>query len=67
LSIVPEGWRQWYVLDPVVGLVDAFRATVVGRPWDPSIGAASALLTCILLPAAYVLFKRIEATVADTI
>ena len=30
LSLVPEGWRQLYALNPMVGLVSGFRAAVLG-------------------------------------
>jgi lipopolysaccharide transport system permease protein len=67
LSVVPESWRSWYVLNPIVGFVDGFRRTIVGLPLDLAAIGVAALMTAIFLPAAYLVFKYLEATVADVV
>jgi lipopolysaccharide transport system permease protein len=66
LSVVPSQWQTLYSLNPMVGIVESFRRVVVqGAPpaFEP-LGIA-ALCSVLLLPAAFVYFKRVEATMAD--
>ena len=68
LSAVPEQWRSWYVLNPMVGIVDSFRRAVLdGVAPDPVALGWSVLVTMVVLPIAYVWFKHVEATMADVI
>lgn len=68
LSAVPERLRPFYMLNPMVGLVENFRRVVLqGVAPDFRMLGISALISFILLPAAYIYFKRVEATVADII
>jgi lipopolysaccharide transport system permease protein len=68
LEQVPERFRGLYVLNPMVGVVEGFRrAVVLGETPDLRLLALSAAVAFLLLPAAYVYFKRVEATVADVI
>lgn len=63
---VPARFRGLYALNPMAGLVDGFRrATVQGQPPDWGLLAVSAGTIAVLLPSAYVFFKRVEATLAD--
>jgi lipopolysaccharide transport system permease protein len=67
LSRVPEKWRWIVVLNPMTGVVEAFRGALFGRPW-PAIPLA---LTCglglILLITGVFYFRRVENTFADTV
>jgi lipopolysaccharide transport system permease protein len=68
LSAVPDRWRSWYLLNPMVGIVDSFRRAVIdGRSPDFIALGWSLLVTVVLLPLAYVWFKHVEATMADSI
>jgi len=63
---VPEQWRLLYSLNPMAGLIDGFRRAVVqDRSPDWSLLGLSASLTLLVLPAAYVYFKSVDATLAD--
>ena len=68
LSAVPQRFRGLYVLNPLVGAIENFRRVVLQgvEPDFHSLGI-SALIAAILLPAAYLYFKRVEATMADVI
>jgi lipopolysaccharide transport system permease protein len=68
LGAVPEAWRGWYLLNPMAGIISAFRDVVLqGVPPDPvPLGYATAV-TLVSLPAAYLLFKKAEATMADVV
>lgn len=68
LSAVPERLRPFYMVNPMVGLIENFRRVVLqGVEPDFQMLGISALISFILLPAAYIYFKRVEATVADII
>lgn len=68
LSAVPERLRGWYALNPLVGVIENFRRVMLqGAPPDLYSLGISALVAAVLLPAAYLYFKRVEATMADII
>ena len=68
LEQVPERFAALYALNPMVGVVENFRRTVLlGQPPDFQLLATSAAAAFLLLPITYVYFKRVEATVADVI
>ena len=65
---VPTALLGWYDLNPMVGIVEGFRRAVLdGLPPDPAPTAASIAVVAILLPAAYLWFTRVDATMADQI
>lgn len=68
LSAVPARLRGYYALNPMVGVIENFRRVMLQgiAPDFYSLGI-SALVAAILLPAAYLYFKRVEATMADII
>ncbi len=68
LSAVPERFRSLYMLNPMVGVIENFRRVLVeaAPPNFYEIGI-SALIAVLLLPAAYIFFKHVEATIADVI
>jgi lipopolysaccharide transport system permease protein len=67
LRVVPASALRWYILNPMAGLVDGFRRAVIGQPLNmPALGIA-VVMTAALLPVSYVLFKQLDATVADVI
>jgi lipopolysaccharide transport system permease protein len=68
LSAVPQRFRGAYVLNPTVGVIENFRRVVLQgvEPDFYSLGI-SALAAAILVPLAYLYFKRVEATMADVI
>jgi lipopolysaccharide transport system permease protein len=68
LSAVPARLRFLYVLNPMVGVVENFRQTVInGAPPDFFLLGISALISILLLIASYTYFKHMEATMADII
>jgi lipopolysaccharide transport system permease protein len=68
LSLVPEGWRQWYLLNPMAGIISSFRDVLLqGAPPDPRPLGYAVVITAVALPLAYLVFKRAEATMADMV
>jgi lipopolysaccharide transport system permease protein len=68
LSSIPARYRVFFELNPLSGLIEAFRQIVLGPALpSPSLLVVPLSLTAVLLPAAYALFKRTEVTMADVI
>jgi lipopolysaccharide transport system permease protein len=68
LERVPEQWRLLYSLNPMVGIIEAFRAILAhGQPPDWSLLAISTLVSLLSLIVAYAYFKRAERAFADVI
>ncbi len=68
LSVVPESWRHWYLLNPMAGIIASFRDILLqGVQPDPIPLRYAAIVTACALPVAYLIFKRAEATMADLI
>jgi len=62
----PLGWL--YRMNPMVGVIESFRRTVLqGLAPDFAILGVSLAVTIVLLPVAYLYFKRVESTAADVI
>lgn len=65
-SIVPARWQPFYALNPMVGVIEGFRAALLGTrpmPWEwIGIGAASA---AVLLISGLFYFRRQERLFAD--
>ena len=68
LSMVPEAWRGWYLLNPMAGIINSFRDVLLrGQQPDPLPLAFAAVVTALVLPLAYAVFKYAEATMADLV
>jgi len=66
-SVVPENWRWILLINPMAGLLEGFRSSLVGQPLDwPRVGV-SALFAAVLLAVAFYVFRRLEDTFADVI
>jgi lipopolysaccharide transport system permease protein len=66
-GLVPARWRLWYGLNPMVGVVDGFRWSLLGRPEVPGSAAVSYLMVLALLLGGLSYFRRTERTFADII
>jgi len=68
LSAVPLRFRGWYALNPMVGVIENFRRVVLqGVPPDYYSLSIAAVIAVVVLPVAYLYFKKVEATMADII
>lgn len=67
LTLVPERWRLLYSLNPLVGIIEGFRAALFGKSFNwPTLGISTIVTLALLLYAGFV-FKRREKTFADII
>lgn len=62
---VPERWRTIYALNPLVGIVEGFRASFLGLAFNWSAIAISGLITLILLISVIYIFYRWEDRLID--
>lgn len=67
-TLVPEKWRLFYGLNPMVGVIEGFRWALLGTPWHSgaTIGLAVGVVLLILV-SGLVYFHRTEKTFADII
>ncbi|MCB9236653.1 MAG: ABC transporter permease [Cyclobacteriaceae bacterium] len=66
LSLIPQKYQLWYALNPLVGVIEGFRAAILGTsamPW-PIIGIGFSMSWVILMVGLYT-FSRLERTFAD--
>lgn len=67
-SLIPEQWRPWYAINPMVGVIEGFRSSLLGTiamPWELiGIGAFSAGLVFV---SGLIYFRRTEKIFADVV
>ncbi len=66
-SLIPARWRVLAALNPMVGLVDAARACIVGTTPDLRAVAVSALVALGFFVIGFAWFRRVEDDFADII
>ena len=66
---VPEKWRTLYALNPLVGIIDGFRWSLLGghAPLDAGAVAISAAVTAATIVVGIWYFRRMEHGFADVI
>jgi lipopolysaccharide transport system permease protein len=68
LSVVPQQFRWLYSLNPMAGVVENFRQVVLQHGHlDVGVLLPGLVVSCLLLPTAYLYFKTAETTMADVI
>jgi lipopolysaccharide transport system permease protein len=67
LSLVPERYRLLVALNPMAGIIEGYRAALLGRPFQWNALAMSAVLCVLLLLAGAFYFRSVEKTFADVI
>jgi lipopolysaccharide transport system permease protein len=67
-SLLSDRWRTIYGLNPMVGVVDGFRWSLLGTGEGPGLTvAASALASLLILIGGAFFFRRAERTFADLV
>jgi lipopolysaccharide transport system permease protein len=64
-SLIPKKWRWLYDLNPLVGLIEGFRASFLGKEINWSALSVSTILTLIILISSAYAFRRLEKSFAD--
>jgi lipopolysaccharide transport system permease protein len=67
LSLVPPGYRWLVRLNPMVGIIEGFRSSLFGHPWDwPGLLLGGTISVALLITGAF-FFRRLERTFADLV
>jgi len=67
ITVVPEQWRTLYHLNPMVGIMEAYRAVLLyNMPPAPTLYIA-ATISIVCLGVGYFIFKRVEYLFADIV
>ena len=66
-SLVPEEWRWVMWLNPLTGIIEAFRASLFGRPFHLAGLAYSCGFALVMLAGASYSFRRMERSFAELI
>jgi lipopolysaccharide transport system permease protein len=66
-SLVPEGWRWALALNPLTGIIEAYRAALFGRPLNEWMLVYSIVSTLLILLVAAYTFRRMEKSFAEVI
>ena len=66
-SVIPDKWKIWYSLNPMVGIVDGFRWCILGDTmhWKSFYISVSIILLFLWIGISY--FRKMEKTFADNI
>jgi lipopolysaccharide transport system permease protein len=66
-SGIPDPWRTVYSLNPIVGVIEGFRATLLGLPvpWEYILPGMGTLVVGLLGGMLY--FRRMERVFVDVI
>lgn len=67
LSIMPAEWKWLLMLNPMTGVIEGFRSSVFGLPFDwTAISVAIAISLFVVCLSAY-FFRRVEDSFADVV
>jgi lipopolysaccharide transport system permease protein len=66
-NLIPTRWRWLITLNPLTGIIDGFRATLLAQPFNWFELAVSAVLTSAILACAFYYFRTTERKFADII
>lgn len=66
-STIPDHYRIWYSLNPLVGVIEGFRASLLGAPipWEYIYPGMASTLVILVSGALY--FRRMERVFSDVI
>lgn len=67
LALVPKEFLQLYKLNPMVGIIEGYRAVLFGERFDLDSFLWSAIVSVILFVVGFLIFKRLEKTFADIV
>jgi lipopolysaccharide transport system permease protein len=66
-SLVPQHWKWVYDLNPLTGIIEGFRASLLGQDLNMSSLVASGVITLALLVNSMYAFRRLEDELADIV
>lgn len=66
-SLLPQKYRGLLWLNPMTGIIEGYRSSLFGRPFNWIALSISAIATLLLLVYAFYSFRRMEKTFADIV
>jgi len=66
-SLVPEKWQWLLFLNPMAGIIDAFRAAFLGKPFDIVAISISFIVALCFFVVGIAYFEKVERRFADII
>ena len=66
-TLLSEKWRLIFAINPLVGILDGFRASLFGQPFDWRVIGVSCISVLVLIGLSLLVFKRMEDDFADLI
>ncbi len=66
-SLVSEKWRLAFALNPLTGIIDGFRSSLFGTPFDWAVIGVSCISILVSCIVALSVFKRMEDDFADLV
>lgn len=66
-NVVSEKWRLVFAINPLTGIIEGFRSSLFGRPFDWQLIGVSALSIVVSCLMSLYIFKRMEDDFADVI
>ncbi|MGE3314276.1 MAG: ABC transporter permease [Planctomycetaceae bacterium] len=66
-EVVPERWRLLYALNPMAGIISAYRSTLLGEPFHWGAISISLVSATTIFIAGILYFRRVERRFADIV
>lgn len=68
LSQIPAAWQKWYILNPMVSIVEVFRSLFLGTPMISTQQYAISLsMTVLILTIGIITFSKVEKSFVDNV
>ena len=67
VALVPEKWRTLYFLNPMAGIIEAYRSVILYQENPGTPFYLASLVSLVVLAVGYWLFKRVEHLFADIV
>jgi lipopolysaccharide transport system permease protein len=66
-SIVPPKWKWVLAINPMTGVIEGFRAAILGKQFDGATIFSSLIVSTLILALSFVAFRRVEDSFADVV
>ena len=67
VSKFPQKWQWLIALNPMTGIVEAYRSAILGKPFEWNNLAISLIVTLVVFVAGLFYFRRMESSFADVV
>ena len=65
VSLIPSQYHWLLAINPMAGIIDAYRSAILGKPWNLTTLAVSGSITIVLLVFGMFYFRKTERRFAD--